>query len=239
MATIGPATTGLTQPPTLPPAPPVPGAPGTSNPTSPPGGGSQAAAGLEALTPILTQLAAVIQGLVGVLQGSSGAQSLGGGPTAPGAPAPSSGGCPPGCQCCGCSSPAQVGGGGGGAVAGADGPGAPTGGGSAGATLRGTFQNVGKSVSGEASVSTDASGQQVLNLRNFRSDAGPDVHVYLTPKIPTDGSEPAEFIDLGPLSSFSGDQSLPIPPGTDLSKYNTVTIWCDEANTTFGAATLA
>jgi hypothetical protein len=101
----------------------------------------------------------------------------------------------------------------------------------------GTFQAGAKPTQGMASVASSSTGQQ-LDLTGFSTAQGPDLHVYLTPGTPPDGSPPADYIDLGALSSSTGNQNYAIPPGTDLSKYNTVDVWCAQAKASFGSAKL-
>ncbi|QHN19980.1 hypothetical protein GII30_15835 [Gordonia amarae] len=89
----------------------------------------------------------------------------------------------------------------------------------------------GKNVSGSATV---ADGK--LMLSGFRTDEGPDLHVYLT-----NGTDEAAVmagkqisaIDLNAMSqSFSLD-------GIDTSMYHNVVIHCDKAKVVFGAAMLS
>ncbi|GAB04020.1 hypothetical protein GOAMR_09_00670 [Gordonia amarae NBRC 15530] len=100
------------------------------------------------------------------------------------------------------------------------------------ASMKGTFTGMGgKNVSGSATV---ADGK--LMLSGFRTDEGPDLHVYLT-----NGTDEAAVmagkqisaIDLNAMSqSFSLD-------GIDTSMYHNVVIHCDKAKVVFGAAMLS
>ncbi|HKQ22539.1 MAG TPA: DM13 domain-containing protein, partial [Nitrososphaeraceae archaeon] len=45
--------------------------------------------------------------------------------------------------------------------------------------------------------------------------------------------------NLGRLKGNIGNQNYEIPIGTDLSKYNTVLIWCKAFSTLFGSAQLS
>src|SRR6267142_1674233 len=47
-----------------------------------------------------------------------------------------------------------------------------------------------------------------------------------------------ERVELGILKGNEGDQNYEIPSGTDLSKFQTVSIYCERFNANFGAAPL-
>ena len=46
-------------------------------------------------------------------------------------------------------------------------------------------------------------------------------------------------VELGKLKGNEGDQNYEIPANTDLSQYQTVSIYCERFNANFGAAPLA
>lgn len=73
----------------------------------------------------------------------------------------------------------------------------------------------------------------VLRLEEFRSTNGPDLYVYLS----TD-KDASEFVSLGKLKANIGNQNYDIPAGTDITKYNTVLIWCQQFSVLFGSAEL-
>ena len=65
---------------------------------------------------------------------------------------------------------------------------------------------------------------------DFEVGPGPAFHVYLVPKAPIRASsdlKDAMFVDLGGLRAFKGSQRYAIPAGVDLSKYQSVIIWCE------------
>jgi hypothetical protein len=45
-------------------------------------------------------------------------------------------------------------------------------------------------------------------------------------------------VELGKLKGNEGDQNYEIPAGTDLSKFQTVSIYCERFNANFGTAPL-
>ena len=73
----------------------------------------------------------------------------------------------------------------------------------------------------------------ILRFENFRATNGPDLYVYLA----TDNSA-SDFVDLGRLKGNIGNQNYEIPEGTDLSKHDTVLIWCKAFSVLFGSAKL-
>ena len=97
--------------------------------------------------------------------------------------------------------------------------------------------------SGRATVYQEEDGKQVLRLTNFKTSNGPDVHVILVAA--KDADDDANFlksgterVELGSLKGNEGDQNYDIPSGTDLSKFTTVSIYCERFNANFGAAPL-
>ena len=73
----------------------------------------------------------------------------------------------------------------------------------------------------------------ILRLENFKATNGPDLYVYLA----TDNSA-SDFVNLGRLKGNIGNQNYDIPEGTNLSRYNTVLIWCKAFSVLFGSAKL-
>ena len=107
----------------------------------------------------------------------------------------------------------------------------------------GKFHGKVHKTSGRATVYQEADGKMVLRLTNFATSNGPDVHVILAAT--RDAGDDANFlksntekIELGILKGNEGDQNYEIPAGTDLTKYRTVSIYCERFNANFGAAPL-
>lgn len=102
---------------------------------------------------------------------------------------------------------------------------------SAAGTRIGSFGGLnGKHVAGTAAV---ANAQIVLS--GFSSDAGPDLHIYLTTG--TDESAVAAGKEIGSITFDKASQTFSTT-GVDTSSYTTVVIHCDKAKAVFGAATL-
>ena len=107
----------------------------------------------------------------------------------------------------------------------------------------GKFHGKVHETSGRATVYQEADGKLVLRLSGFMTSNGPDVHVILVAA--KDASDDAsslksntERVELGKLKGNEGDQNYEIPAGTDLSKFQTVSIYCERFNANFGAAPL-
>lgn len=104
-------------------------------------------------------------------------------------------------------------------------------------TLTGTFTGIGDGfhkVDGEAKVLPVDSGAQILRLENFKATNGPDLYVYLSKD-----KSASDFINVGRLKGNVGNQNYEIPEGTDLSKYNTVLVWCRAFSFLFGSAQMS
>jgi hypothetical protein len=107
----------------------------------------------------------------------------------------------------------------------------------------GTFHGKVHSTSGRATIYQEKDGKLVLRLTRFKTSNGPDVHVVLIAL--KDADDDANFlkngtdrVELGALKGNEGDQNYDIPAGTDLAKFQTVSIYCERFNANFGAAPL-
>jgi hypothetical protein len=76
-------------------------------------------------------------------------------------------------------------------------------------------------------------GSNILRLENLRVTNGPDLYVYLSPD-----KSASDFVNIGKLKANNGNQNYEIPSETDLSKYDTVLIWCRPFSVLFGSAEL-
>lgn len=103
--------------------------------------------------------------------------------------------------------------------------------------LTGTFIGIGDGfhkVEGMAKVIRLGSEDQILRLESFKATNGPDLYVYLSKD-----KSASDFINLGRLKGNVGHQNYEIPAGADLSKYNTVLIWCRAFSFLFGSAQMS
>lgn len=87
---------------------------------------------------------------------------------------------------------------------------------------------------GIAKIISLADSRTFLRMENLKTTNGPDLYVYLSV-----GKDTSDIVNLGRLKGNIGNQNYEIPTGTDLSKYNTVLIWCKAFSTLFGSAKLS
>src|SRR6266436_613325 len=107
----------------------------------------------------------------------------------------------------------------------------------------GKFHGKVHATSGRATVYQEADGKLVLRLTNFKASNGPDVHVILVAAKDADDNanflkSSTERVELGSLKGNEGDQNYEVPRDTDLSKFQTVSIYCERFDANFGAAPL-
>jgi len=107
----------------------------------------------------------------------------------------------------------------------------------------GTFHGKVHSTSGRATIYQETDGELLLRLIHFKTSNGPDVNVILIAE--KDADDDANFlkssverVELGKLKGNEGDQNYEIPTGTDLTKFRTISIYCERFNANFGAAPL-
>jgi Electron transfer DM13 len=102
--------------------------------------------------------------------------------------------------------------------------------------LEGSFAGAGDGIhnaEGIVKVVYLEGGSDVLRLEDLKVTNGPDLYVYLAAD-----KQASDFIDLGRLKANNGNQNYDIPEGTDLSKYDTVLVWCKQFSVLFGSAEL-
>jgi pentapeptide MXKDX repeat protein len=104
------------------------------------------------------------------------------------------------------------------------------------ALFTGKFHGKVHKTEGRATISQEADGKLVLRLTSFKTSNGPDVHVLLAAN--EDVKSNTEKVELGKLKGNQGDQNYEIPAGTDMTKFKTVSIYCERFNANFGTAPL-
>lgn len=76
---------------------------------------------------------------------------------------------------------------------------------------------------------------------DFEVGPGPKYHVYLVPRASVRSSADVPdtmFVDLGQLRAFKGSQNYAVPAGIDLSRYQSVVIWCEHFSVLISPADL-
>ena len=109
------------------------------------------------------------------------------------------------------------------------------------ALRRGRFRSGAHETTGQATVHDLGGGKHLLRLTEFSTSNGPDVHVYLVAASDVtndDDVKHADVVDLGSIKGNRGDQNYELPPDVDLSKYESVSIWCKRFRVNFGSAAL-
>ena len=108
-------------------------------------------------------------------------------------------------------------------------------------TASGTFVTVdqGHPTTGSAQI-IEENGQNYLELSNsFSTATGPAVYVVLHRNSSVDARlNEQDYVTLAPLQSFNGSQRYAIPDTVDVNAFNSVAIWCQQFNVTFGYAAL-
>ena len=98
----------------------------------------------------------------------------------------------------------------------------------------GTFSNGAHPTSGTVKVVVDKADakKKYLSFENFKTDAGPDVYVYLAEDKAAKG-----FVSVMKLDK-TGTFVLDIPTNADLTKQKYVLVWCKQFTVLFGSAKL-
>jgi hypothetical protein len=96
----------------------------------------------------------------------------------------------------------------------------------------GIFENNAHSVSGNVKVIEDATKKQFLVIEDLKSDAGPDIRVYLA----TDKTA-KDFVEIS-AKVVNGNSKIEMPASANLAKQKYVLIWCKQFSVLFGNALL-
>ena len=95
---------------------------------------------------------------------------------------------------------------------------------------------------GTATIYRGGTGQYTLRLTDFEVTNGPDLKVWLVAASDiksSDDVKASEWLSLGQLKGNIGDQNYAIPADTEVSKYQSVVIWCEQFGVLFSPAKLA
>ena len=94
---------------------------------------------------------------------------------------------------------------------------------------------------GTATIYEGVDGAKTLRFENFKATNGPDLKVWLVAKADVTTAEDVtggEWVSLGPLKGNIGDQNYALPADIDLSRYQSVVIWCEQFSVLFSPATM-
>ena len=106
-------------------------------------------------------------------------------------------------------------------------------------TYTGSFSDVAHEGSGEASLIPLSDIEYALRLTDLDVLNGPDLRVLLSPNENVRGSgDLGEYIELGKLKGNKGNQNYEIPEGTDLTKFQSMVIYCKPFHVVFATAEL-
>ena len=97
------------------------------------------------------------------------------------------------------------------------------------------FISLDHGTSGTALVVALPDGGVTLRFEDLDTSNGPDLYVVLIPHAADSGNYDGR-LQLGRLKGNRGDQNYDIPPGTDLTAFRSVVIWCERFSSPFGAA---
>ncbi len=94
---------------------------------------------------------------------------------------------------------------------------------------------------GLAEIFQGTDGGRIVSFSDFEVTNGPDLKVWLVAH-PNPGNRDdvlgSDYIALGVLKGNIGNQNYAIPAGTDLSRYQSVVIWCEQFSVLFATAAL-
>jgi Electron transfer DM13 len=92
------------------------------------------------------------------------------------------------------------------------------------------FKNQVHPASGTVKVYEDAAGVRTLVFENFKTDAGPDLRIYLATDL-----KASNFIEVSKKVE-NGNKMYTLPKEVDLKKQTHVVIWCKQFSVLFGSA---
>ncbi len=98
----------------------------------------------------------------------------------------------------------------------------------------GYFSGIGSHhASGHAVIETNAKGHAVLTIHKASIDKVPDGRVYLAKEF-----DYRNGVEVGKLTTFTGDLHFAIPASVNVADYNTVVVWCKQFDVGIGQARL-
>ncbi len=98
--------------------------------------------------------------------------------------------------------------------------------------FEGAFVSGAHTTSGIAKVFENSKGAKTLTFENLKSDAGPDLRIYLA-----EDKAITNFIEISKTVK-NGDISYELPSSVNISKQKFVLIWCKQFSVLFGSSEL-
>ena len=98
--------------------------------------------------------------------------------------------------------------------------------------FEGAFVSNAHTTSGIARVFENSKGAKTLTFENLKSDAGPDLRIYLA-----EDKAITNFIEISKIVK-NGDISYELPATVNISKQKFVLIWCKQFSVLFGSSEL-
>jgi Electron transfer DM13 len=98
--------------------------------------------------------------------------------------------------------------------------------------FQGTFAGASHPTSGTVKLSKDAAGKKFLVFENFKTDAGPDLRIYLS-----DDLKATNFTEITNKVA-SGTFQVPVDAAVNTDTKRKVLIWCKQFTVLFGSADL-
>jgi hypothetical protein len=108
----------------------------------------------------------------------------------------------------------------------------------------GNFSEIHAPTTGRVAIVKLANGKHVLRIIGLKTEAAPDLRVWLHEKADLKASDEAtlkksKYLDLGKLQNgFSGDSEYALPANVDLKQWKSAVLWCDQFSVAFGVTTL-
>jgi Electron transfer DM13 len=100
------------------------------------------------------------------------------------------------------------------------------------ALFQGTFAGASHPTSGTVKLSKDAAGKKFLVFENFKTDAGPDLRIYLS-----DDLKATNYTEITNKVA-SGTFQVPVDAAVNTDTKRKVLIWCKQFTVLFGSADL-
>ena len=100
------------------------------------------------------------------------------------------------------------------------------------ASFKGDFVSGAHTTSGVATIDED---KTKLILTNFKTDAGPDLNIYLASSLT---NITTSFIDLGDIQGVNGNYTYNLPGIINFDQHKYVVVWCVDFDVNFGYAEL-